>query len=312
MSEDDRIGWRALAVSSDGTLIAAILFEDVFPNQRQKDRLALYDARSGRRFRQWNDSGLPAPFFEQIVFSHDGQLLASSDGHTVHLWEVATSKLIQSFQGHQGDIQSLAFSGVDRRLASASSDRTVLIWDLTGQKERATNLTEEKLKEGWTDLAGEDARRAHQAVWTLARAPRESIPFLRARLHPVGLVNRQQLDRWIKTLGADTFEARQRAEADLEKLGELAEPALRRALENKPTLEQRRRIEPMLAKLEAAIPSGEALRSLRAIRVLEHAGTPEARQLLSELARGADDAWLTRAARSALTRIGRSSMNGVP
>jgi hypothetical protein len=39
------------------------------------------------------------------------------------------------------------------------------------------------------------------------------------------------------------------------------------------------------------------------VRVLEHAATPEARQLLSELARGAEGALLTLAAQAALGRM---------
>ncbi len=239
---------------------------------------------------------------KQLAFSSDGQLLASSNSEIVQLWEVATGKLIQSFKGHQGNIQALVFSRDDRRLGSASSDSTVLIWDLIGQREKTNLLTEAKRKECWKDLAGEDARRAHQAVWSLAREPGASVSFLKARLHPVKVVRREQLDRLIKDLDADAFDVRQRAVSELEKLGELAESALRRTLANKPTLEQRRRIEPMLAKLEAGLPSGESLRSLRAVRVLEHAATAEARQLLRELAGGAEGAALTRAAQAALAR----------
>jgi hypothetical protein len=95
---------------------------------------------------------------------------------------------------------------------------------------------------------------------------------------------------------------RERTAAEVEKLGELAAPALRRTLQNKPTLEQRRRIEPILTRLEAVLPTGEALRSLRAVRVLEHAGTVEARRLLRELAAGAEDARLTQEAKAALAR----------
>ncbi len=265
MNEDDRIGWSTLAVSPDGTRIATILAGGGF-NQRAENRLALFDAKSGKIRRRWNDSGLNTGQLEHMTFSPDGQLLASSDGHAVHLWESATSKPIHTFKGHEGTIDSLAFSRDDRRLASASSDSTVLIWDVTGQREKASPLTEAKLNECWNDLAADDAGRAHRAVWTLIRAPRESIPFLKAHLHPVEPVRREQIDRWIADLDADAFEVRQKAAAELERLDQLAEAALRRALENKPTLEQRRRIEPMLAKLEAAIPSGEALRSLRAVR----------------------------------------------
>jgi RNA polymerase sigma factor (sigma-70 family) len=262
MQEEDRIGWRTLAISPGGTRIAAIMWGD-FTHQPQENRLALYDAHSGKLLLRWNDSGMPTPQFEHMAFSPDGQLLASSDGHVVHLWETATSKLIHTFKGHQSYIHALAFRHDDRRLASASYDSTVLIWDVTGQPAKESALTEAKLKECWNDLAGEDAGRAHRAVWTLIRAPRESIPFLKAHLHPVKSVRREQLDRWVRDLDAGAFETREKAVAELEKIGELAEPALRRDLANKPTLEQRRRIEPMLAKLETALPSPETLQSLR-------------------------------------------------
>ncbi len=311
MREDDRIGWRTLALTPDGTRIAAIMWGD-FTYQHQDNRLAMYDAHSGKLLRRWNDSGMPTPQFEHMAFSPDGQLLASSDGHVVHLWETATTKLIQTFKGHQSYIHALAFSRNSRRLASAGYDSTVLIWDVTGQSVNATALTEAKLKECWNDLAGEDAGRAHRAIWTLIRAPRESIPFLKAKLHPVKFVPREQLDRWVRDLDAGAFETREKAVAEVEKLGELAESALRHALANKPTLEKRRRIEPMLAKLETALPSGATLQSLRAVRVLEHVATPEARQLLGELAGGAEGAWLTREAKVALTRTGSTSSGASP
>ena len=301
MRDEDRIGWRTLAITPDGTRIAALMWGD-FSHQHQENRLALYDAHSGKLLRRWNDSGNPTPQYEQIAFSHDGQLLASSDGYAVHLWETATTELIHTFKGHQGEIHALAFSRDGRRLASASNDSTVLIWNVTGQPAKQAALTEAKLKECWNDLAGADAGRAHRAVWTLIQAPRESVPFLKAKLHPVKSVGREQLDRWIGDLDAGDFETREKAMAELEKLGALAEPALRHALENKPTLEQRRRIEPILARVEAALPSGESLQALRAVRVLEHAATPEASRLLRELAHGAEGAWLTRAAQAALAR----------
>jgi hypothetical protein len=240
-------------------------------------------------------------YVKTLAFSADGQLLTASDGEIVHLWEVATGKRIRTFKGHRGAINSLAFSRDDRRLASASNDSTVVIWDVTGQPVKPAALTEAKFKECWNNLAGEDAVRAHRAVWMLIRAPRESVPFLKAKLHPAKPVRPEQLDRWIGELNSDTFEVREKAAAELEKLGELAEPALRRVVANKPTLEQRRRIELMLAKLETTVPSGASLQALRAVRVLEHAATPEVRELLRELANGAR-ALLTRQAQAALKR----------
>jgi HEAT repeat protein len=143
-------------------------------------------------------------------------------------------------------------------------------------------------------------------VWGLARTPEKTLSVLKDRIRPVKAVGRERLNRLIEDLDSDQFAIREQATAELEKLGELAEPTLRRILQGKPTLEQRRRIEPILAKLDA-IPSGEVMRSLRAVRVLEYAGTPEARRLLRELATGAEGARLTREAAAALTRLSRRS-----
>jgi RNA polymerase sigma factor (sigma-70 family) len=299
-SGDDRIGWRALAVSPDGTRVAAILTNDSFREQRLENRLALYDGHSGKLLRRWDDSGLPTPLFEQIAFSTDGQFLASSDAHAIHLWETATSKLIRTFRGHQGYLEALAFSLDDRRLASANLDSTVLIWDATGSISSLT--TDSALTEAWKALSGDDAGRAQEAVWALARTPEKAIPFLKARLHPAQGPSAKQLDGLIKDLDSEQFAVRENAAKELQKLGELAEAALRQRLKAKPTLEQRRRIEPILAELDSRLPSGEDLRSLRALRVLEYAGTGEARRLLRELAGGAEGASLTRQAQAALTR----------
>jgi hypothetical protein len=59
----------------------------------------------------------------------------------------------------------------------------------------------------------------------------------------------KQVDRLLADLDSDRFAVRQQAEAELEKMGWMVEPALCKALESKPSLEMRRRIETVLAKL---------------------------------------------------------------
>jgi hypothetical protein len=89
----------------------------------------------------------------------------------------------------------------------------------------------------------------------------------------------------------------------LAKLGYLAEPALKKALEDRPSLEARKRIERLLDKLPTEEPtSGEELRGLRAVELLERLAQPEADKLLQALSEGAAGARLTREARAALER----------
>jgi RNA polymerase sigma factor (sigma-70 family) len=56
-----------------------------------------------------------------------------------------------------------------------------------------------------------------------------------------------------------------------------------------------------------AAPSALWLRAVRAVGVLEHIGTPEARQLLQSLAKGEADAWPTKEAKAALERLNKKA-----
>src|SRR5262249_47783955 len=116
----------------------------------------------------------------------------------------------------------------------------------------------------------------------------------------------QRVAGWIKDLDSNEFDAREKAASELERLGEMAGPALRKALDGNPSLEVRQRLEGLLAKVDARIPTGESLRGLRAIWVLEWVGTPAARQLLKELAASTTASWQTEEARTALERLGKS------
>src|SRR5207249_2756858 len=131
---------------------------------------------------------------------------------------------------------------------------------------------------------------------------RQGVPFIKERLRPVAAVDPKQTTQLLADLDSNRFAARLKAANALEALGELAEPALRQALSNKPSLEMRQRLEGLLKELEAPISSG-ALRVVRAVEILELAGTVEARQLLATLAKGERTARITREAHDSLERL---------
>src|SRR5262249_42618332 len=102
------------------------------------------------------------------------------------------------------------------------------------------------------------------------------------------------------------FAVRDQAFRELKKLQEVAEPTLHQALSGNPPLEMRRRVQLLLQGRhhgEVLVPPGEVLQHVRAMQVLEAIGTPEVRRWLERLAEGAPQAWIPRAARSALERL---------
>jgi HEAT repeat protein len=153
----------------------------------------------------------------------------------------------------------------------------------------------------WAELAHTDAQRAGAAMTALLQTPQQASSLFAHKLQPVSAVAPERVARAIADLDGNEFAVRERAARELEQLAELAEPAMRKALAGKPSLEGRRRIEALLDKLDH--PSPEQLRRLRAVEILELLGTPEARKLLQRLADGAPKARLTQEAKASLERL---------
>jgi RNA polymerase sigma factor (sigma-70 family) len=297
-----------LALSPDGSLVAVVPGPPA-PGRTEPSWPVVYEAATGRRVRtlEPHRRGSTA-----VAFSPDGRLLATGgeDG-SVAVWEAATGKRRVGFGGHAGPVTALAFSPDGRLLASAcwagadpTGDPTVLLWDLTGRlrqgRLQAAKLTAEKLAGNWEDLLAVDAARANRALWELAAAPREAVAFLATKLRPRKAADAARLQHLVKDLGASRFAVRSRAEKELKALAELAEEALRGAAGKGSSLEVQRRADRLLRGL--TFPSGEALRTARALEALERCGA-EARPLLKTLAGGAPGARVTREARAILVRL---------
>ncbi|MHB1423196.1 MAG: sigma-70 family RNA polymerase sigma factor [Gemmataceae bacterium] len=243
-----------------------------------------------------------------MAFSPDGRMLAwtGSKDSAIRLLETASGRERRLLTGHRGRITALAFSADGRRLLSGCNDTTALVWDLGGGW-APRPATASELESLWADLAGEDAARAYQAIHKLADSPTPAIPFLRKCLRPVAAVDAKYLADLIAGLDSNDFAAREKSTVELQKLGEQALLAYRKALEGKPSLESRRRLYDLLDKAQRAwwAVSGERLRSLRAVEVLELANTKAAREALKTLAAGAAGARLTEDAKAALQRLGK-------
>jgi hypothetical protein len=192
-------------------------------------------------------------------------------------------------------------SGDGRRLVSGLADSTLLVWEVAAAP--PGKLSAEDTRRAWDDLGCPDARRAYQARGALAATPTEAVSFLKEHLQPAKAADPQRLRRLLADLDSEQFAVREKAQEELARLGDLAEPSLRRALEGQPSLEVRRRVQALLDRLRGPVTQPKLLQLLRGVAVLEDAGTPEARRLLEELAGGAAEARLTREAKGALRRL---------
>jgi hypothetical protein len=199
-------------------------------------------------------------------------------------------------------VVALRFTDDGRRLISGSQDTTALVWDATGVLEgrlSANRLTPREMEELWSTLLAEDSAASAHAVRRLSQVPAQSVPFLKERWRPAGPIAANEITRLIAELDEDQLAVREKATAQLARLGRQAEPALRRALETEPPPSVRIRIEALLGKLPRN-ESAEEARTLRVVEVLQRIGTPAARQVIESMALVATSPRVKEAARAAL------------
>jgi WD40 repeat protein len=244
----------------------------------------------------------PAP---GAAFSADGRLLAQGrTNHSVSVWELSTGKEINQFKGHNGMVDSLSFAADCKSLASGSRDTTGLVWELSKSAPVANAKPPEvNVESKWKELAGDDAPKAFEAIWAMASVPGPAVAFLKDQVRPAAFADPNRIEELVADLDSEQFAKRKKATTELEKVGEAAATFLRKALDAEPSPEARKRIEEVLKKTDAATPRGEALRTIRAIEVLEAIGTAEAKAVLQILAKGMPEAAITRAASGALERL---------
>lgn len=294
---------KSLAASPAGRLLAA------FRETKGKDKstVGIWEAATGKEV-----ATVAASPVASFALMPDDRHLVLADRGFLRVWDLATCKeqrhwpLPEANTSPGGDtvVTGLLLSPDGRRAFTALHDGTALVWDLQPALRREPLVEKPDDKElagSWSDLLADDARRAYAAIWRLIDAPESTVPLLRQRLKPATDAEVAAVRRLIADLDSEAFATREKAFEQLVKLGPAAEPVLRHALQQKPALETRRRLQLLLERIEQQPAAGESLRLLRALHVLENTGA-EGRRLLRELAGGAEGAWLTCAAQAALSR----------
>lgn len=114
-----------VAYSPSGDMIVSVSNDDI---------IRFWDAKTGEHTKS---IGPEKPTIS-VVFSPDGQTLASShpgetnlwDQGEINLWDIDTGELKKTFIGHTEYITTIAFSPDGKTLMSSSHDHTMIFWEI--------------------------------------------------------------------------------------------------------------------------------------------------------------------------------------
>jgi hypothetical protein len=170
-----------------------------------------------------------------VAFAPGGRLLATGGRGSVHLWDAVSGSPLGKLDGHDGDVNSLAWSPDARWLVSAA-DNVALVWDVravTAERTPAAAkpLAEAELQKLWQTLDIPQATDAAPALATMVQCELSAAPYLAAQLSKAQTVGADKIARWIKNIGADDFAVREAAMVELQLAGSVARPLLEKGVE---------------------------------------------------------------------------------
>jgi hypothetical protein len=302
----------ALEISPDRKLLASCTGGWGFIGSRIIDddygdhTVQLWDLASGRRL--LNITG-HTDNVRSVAYFPDGlYFLSGGEDKTIRLWEVATGKQLFC-RDIGGIVNQVAISPDGTKIAAVLDDGSVTCFPVDPPPQDKQPALDDKAFESlWADLAGDDGEKAYAAVRTLSQTYQGIVSRMSKRLHPT-----RSLAQMIADLDADDFERREAATKELAAAGPKAGAALRKALEANPSAEARSRIERILPSLDQwVVTDPDTLRDIRAIWVLERIGTPEARAILEDLAKGAPEVRQTQEAQAALDFLDKRAAAAKP
>ncbi|MGF1582573.1 MAG: WD40 repeat domain-containing protein [Gemmataceae bacterium] len=264
-------------------------------------KLAVYEIVSGQLLAEFDTQRASALRWPEAAFSPDGRCFAYyGEDDNIRVVDLATRKILNVFTGHETWVTSLAFSPDGKRLASADTNDTTYVWQLSKPKPQTQSVPPKELNRLWIVLSSRDPKAGYRAVTKLGHLPTQAVALIQNRLKKTDS-SPEVIEQLIRDLDSKSFRTRTRAEKKLVYLGSTVEKTLRTHIQKNIPLETRLRIERILPKLKGLPP--EVLQQLRATAVLEAIGTKKARAILQEMAQTPLSLLSQKMAQCALTRL---------
>ena len=262
--------------------------------------LAVYDTRSLTLLTRNEISALSVP--RNLTHSPSGRLIARMLPDGVEVREFSSLEIRQRLVNTGRELNTFAISPDDRWLVGGRKDGSLVLWKI-GSDIALERLDIPQRDRLWTDLEGQDAEVAADAIDSFASMPVVAMDMIRERIPPVAFrfATPADLDQWIRQLDDAKYAIRERAMKQLKLQASHAIPAMRLALENSNALEQRHRLQRLLNETVQPQSLSDSTLPLRALEILERIGEP-AKELLTEFANGPPDAIVTLEAKRILRR----------
>ncbi|KAI0592755.1 WD40-repeat-containing domain protein [Biscogniauxia sp. FL1348] len=109
-----------IAITRAGDMLAAAVGNTV----------AVWELPGFGKPKPWSEHKGSDRIVRRVRFSSDGGLLASTSDSEITIWDSTKAQPRNILQGHENDIDGLAFSPDPKFLASGSDDNTARIWDI--------------------------------------------------------------------------------------------------------------------------------------------------------------------------------------
>ena len=244
----------------------------------------------------------------QAAFSPDGRYVAVGflNDPEVRLYRIADNKEMAVFKGHAHGVACIAFSPDGTMIASGSSDKTAIVWNvkegLLAAAERPQ--ADKDFAKCWDTLRDGKPLDASETVASLAAGQDDAVNWLESKLRPAGKPDAVKVKKWLAQLNDNAQPKRDEASRELAALGPLIETEVKKALADPPSAEVKRRLQELQREMRSLWSSDpDTVRAVRAVYVLERIGSEKAVALLKKLAEGEAAARLTREAKISLERI---------